>query len=212
MKRFAFTLLELVFVIIVMGILAVLAMPNFTTQPLQQAAEQIAGHIRYTQHLAMVSDDFNESDATWWLRRWQIRFYASGTPLNYYYTIFYDKDKNRNVNHAVGDVEVAIDPLTNKKLHESDDNGIMDLTGTHGISKVVSSCSTNDGSLLSSNLGVFAFDKLGRPYNGISNAASQSQYLLTQNCTIKLEHTSDGNATITVFPETGYVDINYTNP
>ncbi len=31
MKRFAFTMLELVFVIIVIGILAVLAMPNFNT-------------------------------------------------------------------------------------------------------------------------------------------------------------------------------------
>jgi prepilin-type N-terminal cleavage/methylation domain-containing protein len=33
MKRYAFTLLELVFVIIVIGILAVLAMPNFRGNP-----------------------------------------------------------------------------------------------------------------------------------------------------------------------------------
>ncbi|MDO9208669.1 MAG: prepilin-type N-terminal cleavage/methylation domain-containing protein, partial [Sulfuricurvum sp.] len=39
MKRFAFTMLELVFVIIVIGILAVLAMPNFNRHPLQEAAE-----------------------------------------------------------------------------------------------------------------------------------------------------------------------------
>jgi prepilin-type N-terminal cleavage/methylation domain-containing protein len=56
MKRFAFTMLELIFVIIVIGILAVLAMPSFNKNSLAEAAEQVAGHIRYTQHLAMVDD------------------------------------------------------------------------------------------------------------------------------------------------------------
>ena len=60
MKRLAFTMLELVFVIVVIGILAALAMPNLSTSPLQQAAEEIAGHIRYTQHLAMMEDKYND--------------------------------------------------------------------------------------------------------------------------------------------------------
>jgi prepilin-type N-terminal cleavage/methylation domain-containing protein len=209
MKRFAFTLLELVFVIIVIGIIAVLAMPNLSTNPLQQAAEQIAGHIRYTQHLAMVDDKYNDKKSTWWRERWQIRFYEKGTPDNYYYTVFSDKDQNTNVDYGAGKTEVAIDPLTSKKLHVSDDNKNMDLTGTYGIVNVVTSCLTKDGSSVTANKGVIAFDEFGRPYNGISNAKTQSDYLLTQTCTIEFQHKSEGNATITIQPETGYVSVVY---
>ena len=206
MKRFAFTMLELLFVIVVIGILAILSIPKFSTSPLHQAAEQIANHIRYTQHIAMISDEFSENDGAWYKKRWQIRFYEKGTPDNYYYTIFSDEDKNKNVDYGAGKTEVVIDPLTNKKFHVSE-NSLMDLTGTYGIINVISSCMISDGSLVTSNKGVFAFDELGRPYNGVSNATSEFQYLLIQSCSITIQHKSDGNATIKVEPETGYVCI-----
>ena len=64
MKK-AFTMLELVFVIVIIGILAVVAMPSFQRDTLQEAGNQIISHIRYTQHLAMMDDKFNPADATW---------------------------------------------------------------------------------------------------------------------------------------------------
>ena len=109
MKRFAFTLLELVFVIIVIGILAVLAMPDFKSNQLQQAAEQVANHIRYTQHLAMIDDKFDPNDPTWWRERWQIRFRL--LMGEYGYVIFSDRNQNRNSNQ-VNPQEIAVDPLT----------------------------------------------------------------------------------------------------
>jgi prepilin-type N-terminal cleavage/methylation domain-containing protein len=208
MKRFAFTLLELVFVIVVIGIIAVLAMPNFNSNPLQKAAEQVANHIRYTQHLAMVDDKFDDNNATWYISRWQIRFYERGNPDDYYYTIFSDKDQNHGADYGAGKTEIAIDPLTKLKFHIADNNTNMDLTNKFGIQSVVSSCLTADGTLVTSNKGVFAFDNLGRPYNGISNATSPYQYLMVSDCNITLTH-SDGTATITVRPETGYVSVSY---
>ena len=56
--RFAFTLLELIFVIIVVGILAVVLYPRIGTQNLDQAASKFIETIRYTQHLAMIDDKF----------------------------------------------------------------------------------------------------------------------------------------------------------
>ena len=83
MKK-AFTLIELVFVMIVLGILTFALWP--TKQPTQalEAARQIVAHIRYTQHLALNDDKFAthiDTDGTkqniardWDKRLWRITF------------------------------------------------------------------------------------------------------------------------------------------
>jgi len=207
MKRFAFTMLELVFAIIVIGILAVLAMPNFNTNPLQLAAEQVATHIRYTQHLAMVDDKYNPNDPTWYEMFWRIRFYESGTPDTYYYAVFHDTDKENNIDTTTH-TEPAIDPLTKKYLYvtnsstDTRSNSKMNLSETYGITNIVSTCDTGWIE--------FFFDHTGRPYvNSVSTGGTPPYSGLLQNdCNITLSH-SDGNATITIHPETGYVSVTY---
>ena len=82
MKK-AFTLVELVFVVVVIGILAFALWP--TKQPTQalEAARQIVAHIRYTQHLALNDDKFAAHTDTggtdsiakdWYKRLWRITF------------------------------------------------------------------------------------------------------------------------------------------
>lgn len=207
MKRFAFTMIELIFVIIVIGILAALSMPSFNRNVIGEAAEQVANHIRYTQHLAMVDDKFDDTDATWWRERWQIRFYENGTPDNYYYAVFSDKDQNGRGDTAAGKDEVAEDPISGKLLIGGE-NALMDLTGTYGITNVSSTCVTDDATLMTANKGSFAFDSFGRPYTGSKNSVTPYSYLLTQDCNITLQG-PDGTAIITVRPETGYVSVSY---
>ncbi|MDP3588582.1 MAG: hypothetical protein Q8R58_11060 [Sulfuricurvum sp.] len=210
MKRFAFTMLELVFVIIVIGILAVLAMPNFNRHPLQEAAEQVAGHIRYTQHLAMVDDKFDANDAAYYMKRWQIRFRKNSNTL--YYAVYSDKNQDRNVNCNVTFCdEPAIDPLTKKPLYylASRENKNMILSKQFGITSINVSCDVADSSLYTNSLGVIAFDNLGRPYNGIgNNTVGPYNFLLSTPCIMTLTH-PDGNAIITIHPETGYVSVGY---
>lgn len=208
MKRFAFTLLELVFVIVVIGILAVLAMPNFKSNQLQQAAEQVASHIRYTQHLAMVDDKFDPVDQLWFRENWQFEFKKVNTPLSIYYEIYSDIDHNGN-SDTVNPEETARDPLTNEYLDGSND--ITDLTKNFGIINITmsNSCHANT----STAIGELSFDSLGRPYYYITSANPPAnnmfQFLVVQDCTISLQHQSEGNATITVRPETGYVSVSY---
>lgn len=202
MRRFAFTLLELVFVIIIIGILAVLAMPNFRGNPLQTAAEQVASHIRYTQHLAMVDDKFDPADATWWRERWQIRFRRLTPETGY--VIFSDTNQLGNSDN----IEKAVDPLTGERIDGFLNYKVANLTTKYGITDVNSSCWQDDNTLVATNRGAIVFDNLGRPYRGVSDAITPFQYLLIQNCVITLVH-PDGNATITVNPETGYVSVAY---
>lgn len=218
MKRFAFTMLELVFVIIVIGILAVLAMPSFTTSPLQRAAEQVAAHIRYTQHLAMVDDVYDPNDTQfkanpgytatydnlWFREYWRVRFYTNSS--NVYYAVFTDKDREGNIDTTTH-TEPAIDPLTGLYLYvgnsgtDPKNNINMNLTTLYAISSVSSTCDAG-------NINIY-FDNFGRPYSGSIAGTDPYSALLLNDCNITLAHQSDGNATITLRPETGYVSISY---
>lgn len=206
MKRFAFTMLELVFVIIVIGILAVLAIPNFTANPLQQAAEQVAGHIRYTQHLAMVEDKYDPQDSTWWRERWQIRFRLLMGEIGY--VIFSDRNQNRNSNQT-NPQEIAVDPATGEFMNGFLNFSAANLTQQYGITNITNSCQTDDNTLVATNRGAIVFDNIGRPYSGVSDAVSPTQYILSNDCNITLVHQTDGNATIRVEVETGYVSVTY---
>ena len=204
MKK-AFTMIELIFVIVVIGILAAVVMPRSGSNKLQEAATQVVSHIRYTQHLAMIDDKFDSNDSTWFRERWQIRFRRNSGSSGY--VIFSDSITTQgNVNNG----EEAVDPLSKQRMngHNGWSNG--DLTVKYGIfgddSGIVQSCFTADGSLVTSNRGVFVFDHLGRPYSGVSNAASPTDYLMTTNCDINLT-SAEGTVTIRVHPETGYACI-----
>ncbi len=73
MKK-AFTLVELVIVLVVAGILMAMAIPRTQRDNIYDAANQLIAHIRYTQHLAMQDNRFNPSDAQWFKGIWQIQF------------------------------------------------------------------------------------------------------------------------------------------
>ncbi|MDD5053661.1 MAG: prepilin-type N-terminal cleavage/methylation domain-containing protein [Sulfuricurvum sp.] len=205
MVRFAFTMMELIFVIIIIGVLAALAMPSFHRDPLYEAATQIVNHIRYTQHLAMVDDKYNDNNLTWYKEKWQIRFRRSSGSSGY--VIFSDKNQLRNVDPD----EPAIDPSSGIRMDGFNQYKIADLTNTYNIkgddNGIRQNCLTQDGSKVSSNRGVFAFDQLGRPYTGLSNAIYPTQYLMKTDCNLILTDKDNKTITITVRAETGYACI-----
>ena len=205
MKK-AFTMLELVFVIVILGILAFVFANGWERNTLREAADQIVSHIRYTQHLAMHDDKFDPRDATWYRERWQIRFRNLLGEIGY--VIFSDRDQDANTNTN----EIAVNPLNGGRL-----NGFLDefkkgnLTASYGINNVLTSCLTNDGSLVTANLGSISFDALGRPYRGVSNATQPFQYLLAEDCNITLSNNRAQSVVITVRRETGYTSITSQN-
>lgn len=222
MKK-AFTMIELVFVIVVMGILAAVIIPNTRTNPLQEAAIQVVSHIRYTQHLAMVDDKFDLVDNIWFQRRWRFSFSnGAGSNGRWSYTIFADILGTASGNP--NPTEVAVNPLNSSKrltggssaagdIQTGDDDATdeMNLGESYGVANVTFSAPCRTG-VASKGLG---FDHLGRPLRGgiqdytsaYENNAIATNILVPLQCVITLTHDDGNNIQIAVEPETGYAHI-----
>lgn len=226
MKK-AFTLIELVFVMIVLAILTFALWP--TKQPTQalEAARQIVAHIRYTQHLALNDDKFaTHTDGTssiardWYKRLWRITF--SNTTAD-------EKCKNGGWRYAVYQ-NIA------KGLSDSGQpNGANEAARNPAqAGKVLSACysglSTNTSDELNLgqtykieniDFGEFAagggiqgiiFDELGRAYpRGEWTTPYGNNHRFSQGGgsfgRIKLSAEDGSRASILVFGETGYACV-----
>lgn len=222
MKHNAFTMLELIFVIVVAGIIIALAMPRMDDSNLRQAADQVVRHIQYTQHLAMMDDKFDDGESNWFNRRWTLRFQPNvvfgGKPFNnaWTYTIF--SDLPNFAGHHPDLNGMARNPLdTNKFLSGGYDNTLspedsramkeLQLNKNFGIQNITFSGGCR------ANVQYLHFDYLGRPMNSFPNNAPYETVtpgwhkLLTARCIITLTDASGNNVQIGVEPETGYAHI-----
>jgi prepilin-type N-terminal cleavage/methylation domain-containing protein len=215
MKK-AFTMLELVFVLVVAGILAAVMLPKMKSTSLREAAIQVVSHIRYTQHLAIIDDKYDSVDTDWYKGRWELLFGTSAdTNYKIAYSIFADKDNGSGPDTKPNLNELALDPMNSNKYLSGGYSGIistddssankkMNLGESYNISNVTLSggCS---GSRIS-------FDHLGRPLRGTFNTYTQSYKhsgtigLIGSTCNIVLI-SSEGSVTIAIEPETGYAHI-----
>lgn len=216
MKK-AFTMMELIFVIVVIGILAAVVIPRTGSNKLREAAIQVVSHIRYTQHLAMVDDKFNTVDAAWYKDRWQIMFAnTAGSGGTWSYMIFSD---SLGTSTGTPDInEHAVNPLDSSKfltggystgnIAHDDSRATKELNigRKYGITSVTSSSECRLGA---GNLRI-AFDHLGRPLRGAfhnyTSAYTAADRLITSQCTITLTN-SEGTVAIAIEPETGYAHI-----
>ncbi|QCD46413.1 prepilin-type N-terminal cleavage/methylation domain-containing protein [Campylobacter rectus] len=217
MKK-AFTMLELVVVIVVIGIIAVAALPRINDDHIAEAADQVMSHIRYTQHLAMQDSKVGDGDK-WYKKRWSITFtrasFCRGTN-EWRYSVYHDDgDTTGNLNSAN---EVARDPLDPNKFMSSGWAGISDANCANVSSKYNLATKfgiTNvelRGVCGDSNLQTISFDEFGRPMRGVSTTGTSAtrgyDRLIHngQNCQIVLS-TAKKTATITVTPETGFLQV-----
>lgn len=213
MKRTAFTMIELVIVIVVLGMLASLAIPRLERDVRQEAGDNILSAIRYTQHLALMDNKANVSAATavnWQKAFWQIRFASSSG--EWYYVIASNNDYDTNLDQE----EAALDPKNGKYMHSSD--GTIDgdessnifISHNYGIKNVdFTACSgtTGSGGGTPTTTTHIAFDYLGRLHKGIFGATDNMDTLMHANCTIKFEFESTNDLYIVIQQETGYAYI-----
>jgi len=197
----AFTMLELVFVIVVLGILAALALPRMDRDLRQEAADNILSAIRYTQHLALNDNKTDPFNPNWQQELWTIRFQTDGS----FYTISSNTNHGNNVNKD----ETAIDPINGRYIYSSD--AIIDadespdifLANKYGVNSVefkVGGADTSEH---------IAFDHLGRPYkSGIYSLVGLYAGYMTADCNITIEfNDAIDDIVITIEKETGHAYI-----
>ncbi len=208
-KRPAFTMIELIFVIVVLGILASLAIPRLDRDLRQGAKDNILAAIRYTQHLALVDDKTDPRDPKWQQELWTIRFasYTDSGDIRWFYTISTNIDHGSNVDMN----ETAIDPLNGKYIYNAAGDSIIDVDESpnlfigkkYGVNDINLSTECGDNQYI-------AFDHLGRPFkNSIFSASAPPPFdgYMTADCTITVgfEDSSIDDIVFTIEKETGYV-------
>lgn len=208
MKRPAFTMIELVLVIVVLGILAALAMPRLERDIKQEAADSILSNIRYTQHLALTDNKHRFNHPDWQRAFWRFSVEScSGGGL--FIGVGTDMDRQGDTNEG----EAAIDPTNGKpmfwrntstcasgdNLSASSEN--IFITRKFGVDSI-----TGGGDC--AGVQHIGFDNLGRPHKGFSNS-SQPNYatIITQKCTFTFTMSDGDTFAIDIEPETGYAYI-----
>ena len=219
MKKSAFTMIELVFVIVVLGIIASIAMGRMERDLKQEASETILSHIRLAQQLALSDNKHrSDSDSGWQTSYWQFAIKKCGDN-DIAYMVGSDISMGGTIN-GIGKSESAINPSDGKYIFSKDCSSLKPdetpsvlLTKRFGIinSGVVFTGGCNTRQIL--------FDYLGRPhfrnttYKSTSNG-SNFQNIMTQDCnltfTMQTDQDNDGNPdsfTITIEAETGHAFI-----
>ncbi|MCZ6160298.1 type II secretion system protein [Campylobacter ureolyticus] len=225
----AFTMIELIMIIVVVGILSVIIIPRIDRNTLLEATNQIVSHIRYTQHLAMMDNKYNPKDPNWYKKRWMIEFTANSHSINnndcqgncLAYQIYSDTTTSGNLNSPN---EVAKDPNNPNRYLSAGWSGMsnpdkakrnpnLNIEKKYGIKEINFSQSCGGGTKNNNKNKSISFDETGRPmqkvattgnYDKITYEESVQRYL-NDNCTITLIDDTDKRAIITIYAETGYV-------
>ncbi len=173
----AFTMIELIIVIVVIGILATVMIPNMEPVPARDAANQLSRHIQYAQHLSMVDDVYDDADASWPKNRWGVLIGTGGK-----YRV------------QTGTGTYAKDPLTKEDL---DGSSITDLNRKFKVTSITTDC----------GVGGLSFDNFGRPYTsaGIWSAATPTAGRMINNDCLITVTTNTKSAHFTINRQTGYV-------
>ena len=215
MTKSAFTLIELILVIVVLGILAALAIPRYDRDIRQEAADNIVSALRYTKHMALIDNKADprgtptHPNVNWQKSLWALRFTVSTTDTDAtYYTVAADDNRNGSISKD----EAAIDPSNGKYFYNSsgsfaskasDESPNIFIGHKYGINNISFS-----GGCSSANKHV-AFDYFGRLHNGIGSATNNFATYQNQYCNITLQFQSGGvdNISIIVEKQTGHIYI-----
>ena len=217
-KRPAFTMIELILVIVVLGILASIAMPRLDRDLKQEAADNILSSIRYTQHLALLDYKHKFDDPKWQQRFWRIVF-STCSDSDRFYMVGADDNMESSSNALFDRNESAIDPANGKPMFwiggdDCSTGGDGTVSKNIFISKLYSITQVTPGGGCSSAAHI-AFDHLGRPHHGANFTQSgdsvathpiYSGYMQTA-CTFTFTLSDGETFDISIEPESGYAHI-----
>jgi len=217
----AFTMIELIIVLVVMAIIASFTMPRLKRDTRSEAINHMLTMIRYTQNLALHDNKHQRFNSRWQSGFWRFQIFNCKGSQALYYMIgtHTNSETNSNKSGWLNRSETAIDPSngkftfwrTDKSCPKSSADPLMDqvsqnifITQKYGIKTVtfLDGCAINNN-----NDKYVGFDNFGRPYYKFKNSYKPNNYgYLTSDCKIKFDFTdsSINSFTIVIPNESGY--------
>ena len=208
-KKSAFTMIELVFVIVVLGILASVAMGRMERDLRQEAASSILSHIRLAQQLAMNDNKHRSDNNPLWQRAyWNINLSTCANG-DWSYRVGSNIGLEVGGANAIAKAESAINPVDGKYLWTNNcstlannESPTVHLTKEYGISNISRSVACGNRQI--------AFDYLGRPHTDTNYNPSNFSNIMINDCiltfTLSTDQDSDDNNdsfSIRILAETG---------
>lgn len=222
----AFSLLELAFVIVILGVILGVAKFYFVADKnLALAAKQIQNDLAYTRNLALMQAAFRAFDTSvakdeWFKARWQVYFIRSKSATNdeQTYTIFLDKNGDGNANLGKNELnldrEIAVDILNAKKLMNSGQSGVISkdderANARFNIEKKFGVKAVEFRGACAGATRVI-FDEFGRLYSPLKNANAPYEKLLFHKnvpCIIRLKNAQEQSICIVLDTLSGYAFV-----
>ncbi|RDX33904.1 type II secretion system protein [Arcobacter sp. HD9-500m-PIT-SAG02] len=202
----SFSLLELLFIIVIIAIVSLSFFPKRIKSDLNQAANKIIIHLKNTRHQAMIDNKFNHDDDFWFRERWTLKFQNCQKSIGgLYYVVYSDNNHGGHINKS----ETLKDSLTQKWLYSNYDcqassNESKDilLTKKYGVTKVYMSCNNTN------TIGQLSFGYEGQVYTKLGTKSHDTyKYLLKATCNISLFDKNNNKVTILIEPNTGYIRL-----
>jgi len=196
-------MIELVFVIVVIGILASAFIPQLSRDLRQEAKDTILSALYQTKQLALNDSKHNSNDPQWQKSYWKWR-YTLCKKGDIFYIVTSNIDNRTNADR----VESAIDPSNHKYIYQSNyicrkdaKENILDspkvlITKRFAITSIVSKGGC-------SGFQHVAFDSLGRPHSGIDGYTQPDyKFLLKDDCSFTFNFDKEGFFTSELKPFT----------
>ncbi|MEA2019054.1 MAG: type II secretion system protein [Campylobacterota bacterium] len=196
----SFSLLELIFVIVLIAIISSSIISKNEISKLQIATDKIVLYLNYARYIAFIDNKFDINDAEWERKRWTLKFQnCSDTNDGMYYIVYSDMSGGTA---AFKKDECMKDPLSQKYLYSgydcepsSNESKNILLTKEFGVEKVEISCNTT------STIGQISFGNDGKIYSQLGTNIKE----INEQCLITLYDINDDYTTIAIEPKTGYI-------
>jgi hypothetical protein len=203
MKK-SFSLLELIFIIVIISIISAIIMPKVQHSKLDLAGQRVILYLKYTRYLAFVDNKLKVDDDMWYKERWTMKFKNCEANIGgLYFIVYSDKNHKGHPNKN----ECAKDPITLKWLYSfhncisgDDKSKYVLLTKEYGVSKIEISCNSTN------TIGSISFGANGEVYSRLGiNPLEKDKYKLTQTCFITLFDKEENFIKIAIEPYTGFI-------
>ena len=198
--RRSFSLLELIFVIVIVAIISSQIIPKSTISKLNLAVDKIILNLNYTRYIAHIDNKYDIEDDQWKKKLWTLKFQRCSSSVGGLYYVIYSDESGGTAHFKKS--ETLKDPLSLKYLYSTsscinsyDTSKYILLTKEYGVTKVEVSCNTTDA------IGQISFGYDGRIYSQLGSNPKE----ILNRCEIKLYDITGDFRTITIEPKTGYI-------